>query len=105
MITIKINENLNVKRLNHMKKDEDIFEEKLAHFKKIKRRWSVADVVIKYSGFLTVFLTSSLTVFFMKHPNLISSDVIASISILGIAIGFFTESFTIGYTSRKNDFR
>ena len=68
-----INKSKNTDRLKHMLREQTLLEEKLKKYNKIKDRWNKADVTIKITGTILIFISTSLA---------IVSGVIGSLGVL-----------------------
>ena len=105
-----INKSKNTDRLKHMLREQTLLEEKLIKYNKIKDRWNKADVTIKITGTIMIFISTSLA---------IVSGVIGSLGVLspvisGILAAIFSalslfktsmiEILSIGLTSKRKRF-
>ena len=105
-----INKSKNTDRLKHMLREQTLLEEKLTKYNKIKDRWNKADVTIKITGTIMIFISTSLA---------IVSGVIGSLGVLspvisGILAAIFSalslfktsmiEILSIGLTSKRKRF-
>ena len=52
-----INKSKNTDRLKHMLREQTLLEEKLIKYNKIKDRWNKADVTIKITGTIMIFIS------------------------------------------------
>ena len=68
-----INKSKNTDRLKHMLREQTLLEEKLIKYNKIKDRWNKADVTIKITGTILIFISTSLAII---------SGVIGSLGVL-----------------------
>ena len=72
-----INKSKNTDRLKHMLRKQTLLEEKLIKYNKIKDRWNKADVIIKITGTIMIFISTSLA---------IVSGVIGSLGVLSLLL-------------------
>ena len=70
----------------------------LEHYEKVKRRWNKIDSGVKIIGVTLTSLTATTSAIIAPFNFVVLASVVAALS-AGKAI--FTQTFTIGYTSKK----
>ena len=105
-----INKSKNTDRLKHMLREQTLLEEKLIKYNMIKDRWNKADVTIKITGTILIFISTSLAIISGVIGSLgvltpVVSGVLAAIfSGLSLFKASMIEVLSIGLTSKGNDF-
>ena len=105
-----INKSKNTDRLKHMLREQTLLEEKLIKYNKIKDRWNKADVTIKITGTILIFISTSLAIISGVIGSLgvltpVVSGVLAAIfSGLSLFKASMIEILSIGLTSKRKRF-
>ena len=85
-------------RVRELEKLQEELNESLAHYKKIKKRWTHIDSGIKITGVVLASITASISAIIAPFNLATIASVLAAVS-AGKAI--FTQTFSVGFTSKK----
>ena len=82
-----------------LNKQKDDLEEKLAHYRKLKRRWSHANTALKASGFVILVILTAASI----STGVVFGFIVASSILGGASFGTTVETFValLRFTSKR----
>ena len=106
MVKNKINNDLNIERLNHMIKEGKILQDLLLRYQRVKKSWGKADSIVKISGVMIVILAGvALIVTCLGGVGIITASgmLIAQSILIGVESlnGFITTILSMRWTNEK----